>query len=309
MSDILATNAYGIDISHWQDITPSLSGLDFLFARATIGTQTDEMYSRHIARAKAAGLVTGAYHFGDIGSAPAAQAKAFLDAAGDVDLYVLDHEAARKMTDAGARAFVAAIQAAGKRCGLYASLSGFPSFGQDYNWIALWASTPPTGRSWTFWQFGGSGVDHDVFNGNAAQLRAFARGETVDIDVTNASPALVDLPVGTKILNLDGTLRTTLTAARVGVLSPFGSTSDGGTALRAVIIGGKPNLLLAAYGNAVTNVRPVDVTPFSQADIDKAVAEKDAQIVSLQGAIDEKVKQAIAADRASAHVGVIYPSA
>lgn len=166
----------GIDVSRWQSTTPSLTGLSFLFARASYGAVHDPMYATHIAHARAAGLLVGAYHFG-VGDVPvSSQVAAFLAAAGSVNFYVLDLETNGghpSMTQSQARAFITAVQAKGHRIGLYHSDSGFPSLGQDYNWVAKWSATPPA-RSWAFWQYAGIGVDRDRFHGDLAQLMAFA---------------------------------------------------------------------------------------------------------------------------------------
>ena len=166
----------GIDISTWQRPTPSLTGLAFLFAKASEGTGfRDPMFAIHTAAARKAKLVVGAYHFA-IGGSGADQARHFLDVAGDVDLYALDLErptSGPPMTQAEARIFIARVQAAGHKCGLYASDSGFPSLGQDWNWIAKWGAAPPA-RKWAFWQYQGSPLDLDRFNGDRAALLRFA---------------------------------------------------------------------------------------------------------------------------------------
>lgn len=160
----------GIDISHHQATTPSLAGLEFLFARATYGTSPDRLYAQHIANARRAGLVVGAYHFGR--NQPVAdQVDAFLRAAGDVDLYALDLESdggSPAMTASQARAFIAAMHARGRRVGLYHSESGFADIGQAWHWVANW-SRPPA-RLWTFWQYRGSPLDLDRFNGSRDEL-------------------------------------------------------------------------------------------------------------------------------------------
>jgi hypothetical protein len=172
MSDV----ALGIDISTYQVHTPPLKGLSFLFARASIGTMTDGRYAMHIANARKAGLVTGAYHFGDKNINPVRQAQVFLAAAGDVDFYFLDVEGKTAQGPADIRAFFAEVRKAGKRIGLYHSSSGFPELGQDYNWIAMWDphGRPPSHR-WDFWQQRGSPLDLDRYNGSTDELRLFAR--------------------------------------------------------------------------------------------------------------------------------------
>lgn len=163
----------GIDVSKWQTATPSLAGLSFLFARASIGTLPDPTFAMHTGNARRAGLVTGAYHFGDSRLPPVRQARTFLEAAGDVDFYFLDVEGSHAMSADQIRAFFDEVHAAGKRIGLYHSLSGFPELGQDFNWVAFWSGSPPS-RNWTFWQYRGSPLDRDRFIGSEAELRALA---------------------------------------------------------------------------------------------------------------------------------------
>jgi hypothetical protein len=166
----------GIDISKWQPTTPSLAGLAFAFARATYATTVDPKYATHVANFRRAGIVVGAYHFGVGHKTVAAQVKAFLAASKGADLLVLDLErdSTKTMTQAEARAFIKAVQAAGKKIGLYHSRSGFPSLGQDYNWVAQWRTAPPFGIPWAFWQWQGSPLDRDKFNGDKAALLKLA---------------------------------------------------------------------------------------------------------------------------------------
>jgi hypothetical protein len=288
--DPLRDNAFGYDVSHWQDATPSLAGLDFLIARATIGTTPDEMYPIHRANARKDGIFFGAYHFGDSGTTAAAQVAAFLKVAGDADFYVLDHEGNREMTSAQAKAFIAGVQAAKGRAGLYHSLSGFPDFGQDFNWIALWASTPPASLPWTFWQFGGSPLDHDVFNGSPAELRAFVGGDMAPAPITDETPKMVSKADGTPWYDLDGTTVIVSSPGPLSArLSPYG-------------VGNKR----AIYGTTGGVHRVVLITPSSVAaippvTIDATQSEIDAA-KAAQKAIDDAacavtVKAAIATER------------
>ena len=166
----------GIDISKWQTTTPSLSGREFAFVRATFGTAPDSAYAQHAANVRAAGKVLGAYAFG-VGGDPIAQANAFLATAKDAHLLALDLErntTGTSMTDAEASLFIATIHKAGRKIGLYHSLSGFPqALGQDWNWVAAWGSTAPS-IPWAFWQYRGSPLDLDRFNGDLSALRRLA---------------------------------------------------------------------------------------------------------------------------------------
>ena len=174
----------GIDISAHQDNTPSLAGLHFVFCRANYGTGKDRRYDTHSANVLAAGLVLGAYTFGT-DSDPIAQADKLLAVAGNAQLLVLDWERnviKKKRADgtiyyenhtmslAQAKAFLARVKAKDDRpLGLYRSASVYPGrIGQDFNWIAEWSSTPPS-VTWTFWQYRGSPLDLDYFNGTLAR--------------------------------------------------------------------------------------------------------------------------------------------
>lgn len=166
----------GIDVSKWQPTTPSLVGLSFAFARATYATTVDPKYAMHVANFRRAGIVVGAYHFG-VGHKPIhEQVRTFLHAAKGADLFILDLErdSTQTMTQAEAREFIRLVRAAGKKIGLYHSRSGFPELGQNYNWVAQWRKEPPTGIKWAFWQWQGSPLDRDKFNGAKAQLLALA---------------------------------------------------------------------------------------------------------------------------------------
>ncbi len=158
--------------------------MEFLFARASIGTQVDALYAQHIAEAKAAGIVTGAYHFNHDALSVASQVTTFIAAAGDVDLYALDVEGLNAFSEAQTAEFIDLMHAAGLKCGLYHSASGFFDAGQDFDWVAKWSTVPPA--SWDFWQFTSSGtlpgytgrLDFDRFNGTLDELHALAGKET-----------------------------------------------------------------------------------------------------------------------------------
>lgn len=172
----------GIDISRWQTRPPDLSGKAFVFARATHGATVDPKYAAHKATVQAAGIVFGAYHFGCGTGTGESQAAAFLATIGDdVRLVALDLEwdahAGRRMGNAEATAFLHAVQATGRRVGLYASAGSYPFYlPADWRWIAKWGQSAPS-VEWAFWQYdngGADGVDNDYFNGTLDQLRSMA---------------------------------------------------------------------------------------------------------------------------------------
>lgn len=166
----------GIDVSKWQVSTPSLAGLDFLFARASIGTDKDSRYDQHIANARKAGLVTGAYHFNWDTLGIQAQVDAFAKAAGNVDFYFLDVEGRNAFSTAQTEEFIRRWhRTTGKKIGLYMSESSYKrGVGQDYHWVANWSGIPSI--PFHFWQWQGSPLDKDAFNGTKAELLALAGG-------------------------------------------------------------------------------------------------------------------------------------
>lgn len=179
---------FGIDVSKWQTSLPDLSTVDFLFARASIGTLPDERYEDHIREAKAAGIITGAYHFNWDSISIAAQVSTFIAAAGDVDLFAIDVEGLNAFDQSQTREFIRLMHEAGLECGLYHSASGFFDAGQDWDWVAKWSPTPPA--VYDFWQFTSSGtlpgysgrLDFDLFKGTLAELYALAGRETHKMD-------------------------------------------------------------------------------------------------------------------------------
>lgn len=193
----------GIDVSKHNGSTPPLTGLDFLFARASIGLTPDALYLAHIANARAAGLVTGAYHFNWSPISPSQQADYFLAHAVGADLLVIDVEAnvyngvtTPAFSIAQTQEFIARVHAAGRKIGLYHSQSGFFSAGQDYNWIARWGTTPPS-TQWTFWQYQGDPLDRNRYPGTRADLNAFA-GKSPAPPKWEWDPAPIRLPEGAR---------------------------------------------------------------------------------------------------------------
>ncbi len=190
-----------IDLSHFN------SNPNFTFAReagilgvihkATQGTTfIDQAYRVNRDAALAAGLLWGAYHFGD-GTDGAAQADFFLDSTGPSrpGILVLDFEAnpeGSAMTVDQARAFVTRVQAiTGRWPGLYGGEymkqvltdAKDPVLRNCWLWLAQYgeaAVVPANWTAWTLWQYTGSATvagigkcDRSRFNGNEADLETF----------------------------------------------------------------------------------------------------------------------------------------
>ncbi len=200
------TNAV-IDISHHNNSVDLLkakqAGILGVIQKASQGlTNVDPTYADNRVKAREAGLLWGAYHFGD-GSDGVAQAESFLRVVGDDPgtLLVLDYEsnpAGPSMTLEEARAFVTHVQqATGRFPGFYSGhdikdalgTTTDPVLAQCWFWLAQYGSTavvPPNWATWTLWQYTDGAVgptphdvdgiglcDRDMFNGTEDELRAF----------------------------------------------------------------------------------------------------------------------------------------
>jgi lysozyme len=195
-----------VDLSHHNNLVDlqkaKEGGIIGIFHKATQGQSfADPLYSQHQSSARNAGLLWGAYHFGD-GSDGISQAEYFLKAVGDPSgmLLVLDFESnptGPSMSIEEARAFVTHVKAAtgvwpGFYCGHYfkETLGSAidPVISNCWLWLAQYGPTavvPPTWSTWKFWQYtdGANGpgphdapgiglCDRDQFNGSLDDLRA-----------------------------------------------------------------------------------------------------------------------------------------
>jgi lysozyme len=176
-------------------------GIMGVIQKATQGqSNTDPTYKSNRAKAKKAGLLWGAYHFGT-GSDGLKQAEHFLDVVGDFKdtLLVLDFEpnlAGPTMTLEEARAFVTHVrEQTGRFPGFYSGhlikeLLGSgsdPILSQCWLWLAQFGPTPvvpPNWKTYTLWQYTDGAIgpephtvkgvgrcDRDKFNGSADDLK------------------------------------------------------------------------------------------------------------------------------------------
>lgn len=301
----------GIDVSQWQATTPSLTGLSFLFARASIGLDPDTKYKAHVANARAVGLVVGAYHFNWREISVSAQVRTFLAAAGDADLLVVDVEGNHAFTLGQTRDFITGVKAADtkhRKVGLYMSESGFYlTAGQDFNWIANWSHEPV--KDWSFWQYRGSPLDLDYFAGTAADLTKLAGVPTApdtgtpEADMTNYRAVGEDWTTGGAPVRL-----TPDRTAPAAVTIPSGSTvrtvaefQQSGEAWRVTRLpDGRTGFLIRGDLTPVTpGGDPAVDAPFL-AYVQRKAVTPDA--VACKPFSDAAVKTAVAADRTKAYV-------
>jgi lysozyme len=196
-----------VDLSHHNadvDFAQLASaGIAGVLHKATQGAgYADPLYASRQPQARAAGLLWGAYHFGD-GSDPQTQAAHFLDSANAAsgDLLALDVEQdtqGSSMTLAQAEAFVQAVfRRTGRWPGVYdgsylkqlLGASTNSPLGNCWLWISEYAASPviaPLWPAWTLWQYtdgilgpgphsvaGVGACDRDMYNGDLAALKAW----------------------------------------------------------------------------------------------------------------------------------------
>ena len=195
--------ANGVDVSWWQGensnwSTAKASGVDYSIIRATYtGTDpkrfkmaVDSKFAGHYARAKAAGVMTGVYHFSQAKTAEEGKKEAEfviarLKALGigpkDLDLPVyMDYEFNSRLKSknltmtngtAAANAFCAVVRANGYQPGIYANLTFFRNklnvsqIGSDVDmWCAQYNSSCGLGTRYSKWQYTSSGKINGILN-------------------------------------------------------------------------------------------------------------------------------------------------
>lgn len=197
----------GIDVSNWQPEVDfhrvKNAGFEFAFLKATEGgTFRDKSFEKHVANARAARVLTGAYHFFRFGVSAELQASNLLTTVagvGGVDLpLVLDLEWAdgrRKLSEADCQLaldFLAILERELVELPIIYTANGFfggapkPERFQKYPlWVANYKtkapSVPAPWANWKFWQFaddgavpGAGNIDVNYFNGTLAQLQSWA---------------------------------------------------------------------------------------------------------------------------------------
>jgi lysozyme len=192
----------GIDVSHYDESIDfaqlKAAGFVFVSSKATEGLNVvDPRYKTNKAKAKAAGILFGAYHFFRPGLDPMKQAQHFLAhadiQAGDMQP-MFDWEVTQTPADVGrARIFLDAVEAAiGKKMIIYGPpymLEDFrlpPRFADYPLWIAHYGTKTPAvpypWKTWSFWQYTDKGSapgipspdeDMDLFNGPAESVLKF----------------------------------------------------------------------------------------------------------------------------------------
>ena len=181
---------YGYDISMWQADTPL--DCDFLIIKASEGNgYKDPAMERHLAKAKKAKKLLGFYHYArpDLGNEPEAEADWFLKIVGEYAgnaIYALDWEgdSLRYSEDWILRWCRRIKEVTGVKPLIYVSASQVwrlrSAYYEDYGlWVAHWGVYRPVYKgcyppgAWALWQYQGSPIDKDIFNGDRRAWKAY----------------------------------------------------------------------------------------------------------------------------------------
>ncbi len=187
----------GVDVSVYQgNFNWAAAHVAFGYARISDGTGTiDSTFASNWANMKSAGVLRGAYQFFEPGESEVAQANLMVEKVGKlgpgdlpamIDVEVTDGQGGGTI---GARVahWLQIVEAGtGRKPIIYTGSYfwqddvGDTGLGAYPVWIAAYGpacpSLPPGWSSWLMWQYsdGGGSLDHDVFNGTLAQLKALA---------------------------------------------------------------------------------------------------------------------------------------
>ena len=214
----------GIDISKWDGVWDAAksksAGAEFAFIKASQATFTDPLFAVNWAKAQAAGLLRGAYHYLDYTKPARDQANylAGLLRANPGELPpVVDYE--QRRTDNNVlvarnflKDFLDQLGTNGYTPILYTSNSFWNEYGDTGDnawtrfplWIAHYTTSPtPTipapWKAWTFWQYTSKGsgtsfgtesmnLDLNYFNGSKNDLLAFAHITPTTPETPPATP-------------------------------------------------------------------------------------------------------------------------
>lgn len=183
------TNARGIDVSSYQPVLSreDIGSLDFVLCKATNGlSEVDPNFAANMAVIKAAGKIRGCYH--ELTTEPAfTQAGFFIDACKDhwqpEDILAVVASDYSGVNAAMVNTFCQRVRGVAPHnpVVVYTDKAVAPALGGCQHW-PLWVAdygVPDPGDvapwgTWHLWQYQGAiAPDDDVFNGTAADLRAW----------------------------------------------------------------------------------------------------------------------------------------
>lgn len=177
---------YGQDWSGYQDATPSVAGIDYMFTKVTEGlSYVNPRWQSQYNHAKAAGLVVGKYHYPHMGNDPHTEADYFISKANiqPGDVIVLDWEGydaanqgvshARMLSYRDSWLKYVKSKFPNNPVGMYCNTDYWLNIDTtqncgDFLWIATGgrsAGNPGIKYAWTFHQYStAGGIDRDYAN-------------------------------------------------------------------------------------------------------------------------------------------------
>ena len=192
----------GIDISHHNGKVDFKkvkgAGYDFVFVKASEGvSHRDKLYRENMAKARRAGLKTGAYHFFRFDKGGIDQAINFLEAVGphhpDLGLAIDVEDAGnpagvpKDSVKKQLSAMVEYMNLLGHRVMIYTNLDGYYDYMEEILpgyplWICRFQENP-INAEWTFWQYDHHGkvdgvkgdVDLNAFNGSLSDWQEYLK--------------------------------------------------------------------------------------------------------------------------------------
>ncbi len=186
---------YGYDVSMWQSFTPL--DADFVMIKASEGNgYKDPRLDFHFNNTKKARKLYGFYHYArpDLGNDPEAEADWFLSLVGHhagSAIFALDWEGdslrysedwilrwcrrIRDKTGVNPLIYISAAQVQKLRSAYY----------EDFGlWVAHWGVYRPVFKgcypTWAMWQYQGTPLDKDVFNGDRRAWKAYCTAKPIE---------------------------------------------------------------------------------------------------------------------------------
>lgn len=182
---------YGYDVSMWQNYTPV--DKDFVIIKASEGNgYKDPRLDQHYNAVKKAKKLYGFYHYArpDLGNTPEAEADWFISLVGHHAgkcIYALDWEGdSLRYPETWALRWCQRVQEiTGVKPLIYCSASDVYKmrilYMYDFGlWVAHWGVYRPVFRgypTWAIWQYHGSPLDSNVFNGDRRAWKAYCTSQ------------------------------------------------------------------------------------------------------------------------------------
>ena len=206
---------YGMDISIYQNPTPPLDGLTFVCVKASQGDGfEDPRWQQHSTAVRQKGLDLIAYHFGTNENV-AGQVGWLLRVASNADAWCLDYESYHdlSMHPDQAKEFIARMQSAGKRCGLYYNCSNAIDAGQDWDWLADPGNYCPSHHRDMLQTRSGTPYGDQATTDSLAKILQ-GNKPVRTFTITEDQPHKLSIPDGTQLYDLNGNKTRTVSGGR-----------------------------------------------------------------------------------------------